>query len=303
VSVDPLAGKFPFYTPYQYSGNNPVTFYDLDGNETTENMITNVPPNSQQEGGQTGQHNYDYEFQQFEPAVADETNFFIPSKDYSTIIGPPQNNPVKFDIEIGQGSFTPLVGSEFSTMTLRTGYQNTIWRNNRITVSSLSTSGGLSIGGSNSWGTINFDNLDPWADLPSVISNAQVNELGISVGFIGSYTNLSGEGYSNGTKIFDYETHGFGVGVGFPIDYSKSLETIDVDYGWLPYEIDTIYTALNNPSHPKSDSIIKRKGLNLKSKIDSLRKENIFFNYDVNKDSLNKVLGNEATSINDFFSN
>jgi len=33
VSVDPLAVKFPFYTPYQYSGNNPMTFYDLDGND------------------------------------------------------------------------------------------------------------------------------------------------------------------------------------------------------------------------------------------------------------------------------
>jgi RHS repeat-associated protein len=48
VSVDPLAGKYPFYTPYQYSGNNPVTFYDLDGNETTENEVTNVETNGQQ---------------------------------------------------------------------------------------------------------------------------------------------------------------------------------------------------------------------------------------------------------------
>ncbi len=48
VSVDPLSGKFPFYTPYQYSGDNPVTFYDLDGNEQVNNTNTNVEQNGQQ---------------------------------------------------------------------------------------------------------------------------------------------------------------------------------------------------------------------------------------------------------------
>src|ERR1017187_5622361 len=33
VSVDPLAAKFPFYTSYQYAGNRPINFIDLDGNE------------------------------------------------------------------------------------------------------------------------------------------------------------------------------------------------------------------------------------------------------------------------------
>ncbi|MFA5419781.1 MAG: hypothetical protein WC341_15115, partial [Bacteroidales bacterium] len=40
--------KYPFYTPYQYSGNNPITFYDLDGTETTENEVANIKPNGQQ---------------------------------------------------------------------------------------------------------------------------------------------------------------------------------------------------------------------------------------------------------------
>jgi hypothetical protein len=43
-----LAGKFPFYTPYQYSGNNPVTFYDLDGEETVDNLQTGSESNGQQ---------------------------------------------------------------------------------------------------------------------------------------------------------------------------------------------------------------------------------------------------------------
>jgi len=33
VSVDPLASKYPFYTPYQYAGNQPINFIDLDGLE------------------------------------------------------------------------------------------------------------------------------------------------------------------------------------------------------------------------------------------------------------------------------
>jgi len=33
LSVDPLTNKFPWYTPYQFSGNNPINYIDLDGAE------------------------------------------------------------------------------------------------------------------------------------------------------------------------------------------------------------------------------------------------------------------------------
>jgi RHS repeat-associated protein len=33
VSSDPLQIKYPYYTPYQYAGNQPITFIDLDGAE------------------------------------------------------------------------------------------------------------------------------------------------------------------------------------------------------------------------------------------------------------------------------
>jgi RHS repeat-associated protein len=33
LSVDPLTKQFPFYTPYQFSGNKPIAFIDLDGLE------------------------------------------------------------------------------------------------------------------------------------------------------------------------------------------------------------------------------------------------------------------------------
>jgi RHS repeat-associated protein len=36
VSIDPLQFKYPHYTPYQYAGNKPVTFIDLDGEEESD---------------------------------------------------------------------------------------------------------------------------------------------------------------------------------------------------------------------------------------------------------------------------
>jgi RHS repeat-associated protein len=34
LSVDPLTSKFPWWTPYQFAGNTPIEFIDLDGAET-----------------------------------------------------------------------------------------------------------------------------------------------------------------------------------------------------------------------------------------------------------------------------
>jgi RHS repeat-associated protein len=33
LSVDPLSSKYPFYTPYQFSSNNPIVSIDIDGKE------------------------------------------------------------------------------------------------------------------------------------------------------------------------------------------------------------------------------------------------------------------------------
>jgi RHS repeat-associated protein len=37
LSIDPLSGKFPFFSPYQFAGNTPIRFTDLDGAETYDN--------------------------------------------------------------------------------------------------------------------------------------------------------------------------------------------------------------------------------------------------------------------------
>jgi RHS repeat-associated protein len=35
LSIDPLAHQFAYWTPFQFSGNNPIKFVDLDGEEPT----------------------------------------------------------------------------------------------------------------------------------------------------------------------------------------------------------------------------------------------------------------------------
>ncbi len=42
MSIDPIAKKYPELTPYQFSGNNPIKFIDLDGLEPAYNEI-NTP--------------------------------------------------------------------------------------------------------------------------------------------------------------------------------------------------------------------------------------------------------------------
>ncbi|NOQ26256.1 MAG: hypothetical protein GQ564_12905 [Bacteroidales bacterium] len=37
VSVDPLQFDYPYYTPYQYAGNKPISYIDLDGLEEAKN--------------------------------------------------------------------------------------------------------------------------------------------------------------------------------------------------------------------------------------------------------------------------
>ncbi|MCZ7392316.1 MAG: hypothetical protein O8C56_03160, partial [Candidatus Methanoperedens sp.] len=33
ISEDPLTKQYPWYTPYQFAGNKPIQFIDLDGGE------------------------------------------------------------------------------------------------------------------------------------------------------------------------------------------------------------------------------------------------------------------------------
>lgn len=46
VSVDPLAANYPHYTPYQYAGNKPINFIDLDGLEENDPNAGSSPNSS-----------------------------------------------------------------------------------------------------------------------------------------------------------------------------------------------------------------------------------------------------------------
>jgi len=47
ASVDPLKDKYAFYTPYQYAGNKPINFIDLDGLEEASNGTSAVSVSGQ----------------------------------------------------------------------------------------------------------------------------------------------------------------------------------------------------------------------------------------------------------------
>ncbi|MDD2965160.1 MAG: hypothetical protein PHU33_14525 [Bacteroidales bacterium] len=55
VSVDPLQFKYPHYTPYQYAGNKPVSYIDLDGLEEKKKEETKEPQKGKQTKGNTPQ--------------------------------------------------------------------------------------------------------------------------------------------------------------------------------------------------------------------------------------------------------
>lgn len=42
LSVDPLTKDYPWYTPYQFAGNKPIRFIDLDGLEEAEGVFTRI---------------------------------------------------------------------------------------------------------------------------------------------------------------------------------------------------------------------------------------------------------------------
>ena len=51
LSVDPLSGNYPWYTPYQFAGNKPIKFIDLDGLEEADPIQIIQEPKSKGEPG------------------------------------------------------------------------------------------------------------------------------------------------------------------------------------------------------------------------------------------------------------
>ncbi len=43
LSIDPLTSEYPYYTPYQFAGNKPIRFIDLDGLEEYDTYLVTAP--------------------------------------------------------------------------------------------------------------------------------------------------------------------------------------------------------------------------------------------------------------------
>lgn len=46
LSVDPISKEYPWYSPYQFAGNKPIKFIDIDGMEEGESFWTKFIRNS-----------------------------------------------------------------------------------------------------------------------------------------------------------------------------------------------------------------------------------------------------------------
>jgi RHS repeat-associated protein len=55
LSVDPLFQSYPWYTPYQYAGNSPIAFIDMDGLERVSSEETRKNPGSIKLGKEVNQ--------------------------------------------------------------------------------------------------------------------------------------------------------------------------------------------------------------------------------------------------------
>ena len=77
LSVDPLTASYPWYTPYQFAGNNPIQFIDLDGLEQalpkqpSKKAILDVPTTNVAESTCQGCGNAakQFEIQQFQQGL------------------------------------------------------------------------------------------------------------------------------------------------------------------------------------------------------------------------------------------
>ncbi len=106
MSVDPLQFKYPHYTPYQYAGNKPVSYIDLDGLEEREVDTTSgqsIPPIGQ--NVLTRISYIDSEGNELGFVDSKERKIFVLSDDAITRVITNSKNGTKFD-------FTMLTADE-----------------------------------------------------------------------------------------------------------------------------------------------------------------------------------------------
>ena len=118
VSVDPLQFDYPYYTPFQYAGNKPITYIDLDGLEETKPDEKNNPPQqTQQSNENSGWYipnikKFDYNGTWVDYASAIDNGVI----DLLNIVPQLWNSGVANVENLAKGTWTETMGNELSAM-------------------------------------------------------------------------------------------------------------------------------------------------------------------------------------------
>ncbi|NOQ26258.1 MAG: hypothetical protein GQ564_12915 [Bacteroidales bacterium] len=149
VSVDPLQFDYPYYTPYQYAGNKPISYIDLDGLEEVKpeedgsaQKQTELPKSSEDESinkqiqfyfdeyGANGDFsaNVESEDGKFVKGsvtmnVGDDIVFtvdLLPGEQVSGILDNNTNQEIGYDQAFGFSIYTPEGGAESATEKAKT---------------------------------------------------------------------------------------------------------------------------------------------------------------------------------------
>ena len=114
LSTDPLADKYPYYTPYQFAGNMPIQATDLDGlepkKETGESATENRPARDNLSAYDVLGYGQGLENEKFKKFTSNTSNTLITN---ITIGGNPCNDCV--DPTSGQSTETSFIGGQMIT--------------------------------------------------------------------------------------------------------------------------------------------------------------------------------------------
>ncbi|MDQ1773065.1 RHS repeat-associated core domain-containing protein, partial [Labilibaculum euxinus] len=115
VSVDPLQFDYPYYTPFQYAGNKPITYIDLDGLEEAKPDEKDNPPQQSEES--TGWYipnikKFDYNGTWVDYASAIDNGVI----DLLNIVPQLWNSGVANVENLAKGTWTETMGNELSAM-------------------------------------------------------------------------------------------------------------------------------------------------------------------------------------------
>ena len=180
----------------------------------------------------------------------DNTTFIMPNFEF---IKP---NIIHANISSLAGGVAVIpVGRNISRTRVDIGNVNSLWKNNHITMNTNELLISVSYGASLQKGSIRIL-ADPWDDLPSMFEKATSYSRYYDIEGIAHFT--FGQSVLNDETVMDYQLCGAGRSMGLPFSFGISQETRVVSYGHKPTMSDSVNTANENPTNPKSLSFKNR---------------------------------------------